>query len=102
MTPFRRLLHYFALYTKRLTLGALCVVGSAGFSLLKPMIIGRAVNALTSGFTREALVRSSLMLIGASMVEGVFLYLQRSLIIGASRRIESRSRHDFYQHRRQL
>ena len=102
MTPFRRLLHYFALYKKRLTLGALCVVGSAAFSLLKPMIIGRAVNVLTSGFTRQDLVRYSLMLIGASMVEGLFLYLQRSIIIGASRRIEYDMRNDFYQHLQRL
>ncbi len=102
MTPFRRLLHYFALYKKRLTLGALCVVGSAGFSLLKPMIIGRAVNRLTTEFTREDLVRYSLMLIGASMVEGLFLYLQRSIIIGASRRMEYDMRNDFYLHLQRL
>lgn len=102
MTPFRRLLHYFALYKKRLTLGALCVVGSAGFSLLKPMIIGSAVNRLTTEFTREDLIRYSLMLIGASMVEGLFLYLQRSIIIGASRRMEYDMRNDFYLHLQRL
>src|SRR5687768_13419100 len=102
MTPFRRLLHYFALYKKRLTLGALCVVGSAAFSLLKPLIIGRAVNVLTTGFTRQDLVRYSLMLIGASMVEGVFLYLQRSILIGASRLMEYDMRNDFYQHLQKL
>ena len=102
MTPFRRLLHYFRLYKTRLTLGALCVAGSAGFSLLKPLIIGRAVNVLASGFTRQDLIRYSLMLIGASMVEGVFLYLQRSILIGASRRMEYDMRNDFYQHLQRL
>ena len=68
MTPFRRLLHYFSLYKARLALGALCVVGSAGFSLLKPVIIGSAVNALSTGFTRATLVKYGLMLIGAAAV----------------------------------
>ena len=84
MTPTRRLLHYFALYKKRLMVGAACVFGSALFSLAKPLIIGNAVNALGSGFTREMLIRYALLLIGASVVEGMFLYLQRSIIIGAS------------------
>lgn len=98
MTPARRLLHYFALYKKRLILGASCVVGSSLFSLAKPLIVGNAVNALGSGFTREMLVRYGLMLIGASMVEGVFLYLQRWIIIGASRHMEFDMRRDFYGH----
>lgn len=103
MTPFRRLLHYFKLYKRSLLLGAACVVGSAGFSLLKPLIIGDAVNALGGGtFTRASLVRYGLLLIGASAVEGVFLYLHRWIIIGASRRIEYDMRNDFYQHLQRL
>jgi len=102
MTPFRRLLHYFALYKKRLTAGGLCVIGSAVFSLMKPFIIGSAVNELGRGFTRETLIRYSLMLIGASICEGIFLYLQRSIIIGASRHIEYDMRNDFYQHLQRL
>ena len=103
MSPLRRLLHYFALYRKRLALGGACVVGSAIFSLLKPLIIGNAVNDLArGGFTREMLVRYGVMLIGASAVEGVFLYLQRSIIIGASRHIEYDMRNDFYAHLQKL
>jgi ATP-binding cassette subfamily B protein len=102
MTPARRLLHYFGLYKKRLTLGALCVVGSALFSLAKPLIVGNAVNALGSGFTRQDLIRYGLLLIGASAVEGVFLYLQRWIIIGTSRHMEYDMRGDFYEHLQKL
>lgn len=102
MTPVGRLLHYFALYRKRLTLGGLCVVGSAGFSLLKPLIVGNAVNQLGAGFTRETLVRYGLMLIGAAAMEGAFLYLQRWIVIGASRHIEYDMRNDFYRHLQRL
>jgi ATP-binding cassette, subfamily B, multidrug efflux pump len=102
MTPARRLLHYFGLYKTRLILGALCVVGSALFSLAKPLIIGNAVNALGSGFTRADLIRYGVLLIGASIVEGIFLYLQRWIIIGASRHIEYDMRGDFYGHLQKL
>ncbi len=102
MTPTRRLLHYFGLYKTRLTIGALCVVGSALFSLAKPLIVGNAVNALGSGFTREMLIRYGLLLIGASIIEGLFLYAQRWIIIGASRHMEYDMRGDFYEHLQKL
>jgi ATP-binding cassette, subfamily B, multidrug efflux pump len=98
MTPGRRLLLYFARYRTRLILGGLCVIGSSSFSLLKPLIVGNGVNELTTGFTQATLVRYGLLLIGAAAIEGVFLYLQRSIIIGASRHIEFDMRNDFYRH----
>ena len=102
MTPLGRLLHYFARYKRTLAFGALFVIGSAIFSLLKPMIIGSAVDALHGSFTRAELVRYSLMLVGAAAVEGLFLFLQRRVLIGASRHIEYDMRNDFYGHLQKL
>jgi ATP-binding cassette, subfamily B, multidrug efflux pump len=102
MTPFRRLLEYFARFKRSLVLGALCVVGSSIFSLLKPLIIGSAVDTLSGGFTREQLVRYGLLLIGAASVEGLFLFLLRWILIGTSRRMEYEMRNDFYQHLQRL
>lgn len=102
MTPLRRLLHYFARYKPSMIAGALCVVGSAVFSLLKPLIIGNAVNSLTKAVEAGALVRYGLLLVGASIVEGGFLYAQRWIIIGASRKIEYDMRNDFYGHLQRL
>jgi ATP-binding cassette, subfamily B, multidrug efflux pump len=102
MTPVRRLLHYFAKYRRTLLLGGLCVVGSAVFSLLKPLIIGNAVNELSTAMSRGTLIRYGLLLIGAAAIEGVFLYAQRWIIIGASRHIEFDMRNDFYEHLQRL
>ncbi|HEV2720280.1 MAG TPA: ABC transporter ATP-binding protein [Thermoanaerobaculia bacterium] len=98
MTPRQRLLSYFARHKRALTAGFLCVLGSATFSLLKPLIIGNAVNELSKAVARGILIRYSLMLIGAVAMEGLFLYLQRWILIGASRHIEYEMRNDFYQH----
>jgi ATP-binding cassette subfamily B protein len=102
MTAAARLRHYFSLYKKRLIVGALCVVGSSVFSLLKPLIIGDAVNTLGGTFTQMTLVRYGLLLVGASTMEGIFLYLQRWIIIGVSRLMEFDMRNDFYQHLQKL
>ena len=102
MTPVRRLLHYFDRYKRSLLIGGACVVGSAVFKLAQPLIVGDAVNTLTRAFTRADLIRYGLLLIGAAAIEGVFLYLQRSIIIGASRHIEYDMRNDFYGHLQKL
>ncbi|MBV8519977.1 MAG: ABC transporter ATP-binding protein [Acidobacteria bacterium] len=102
MTPLRRLFSYFGRYRTRLALGALCTIASAGFSLLTPLIIGLAVNTLGRQFTRADLVRYALMLVGATIAEGAFLYAQRWIIIGVSRHIEYDMRNDFYGHLQKL
>jgi len=102
MSPLRRLFHYFGLHKPALMLGALCVMASAGFSLLKPIIVGSAVNELAKAVTRGALVRYGLLLVGAAVCEGLFLFLQRRIIIGESRRIEYEMRNDFYGHLQSL
>jgi ATP-binding cassette subfamily B multidrug efflux pump len=98
MTPLRRLLVYFDRFKVPLATGFVCVIGSAAFSLLKPAIVGSAVDVLSKSVTREALIRYALMFVGAAAVEGLFLYLQRWIIIGTSRRIEYDMRNDFYAH----
>jgi ATP-binding cassette subfamily B multidrug efflux pump len=102
MTPIRRLLTYFVRHKATLITGGLCVLGSAIFSLLKPMIIGSAVNELARAVSRSAMIRYGILLVGAAAIEGLFLYLQRSIIIGASRRIEYEMRNDFFRHLERL
>ena len=102
MTPIRRLLYYFHLYRKSLLAGGLCVIGSAAFSLAKPLIVGNAVNRLGHAVTRGTLIEYGGLLVGAAALEGLFLYLQRWIIIGASRHIEYEMRNDFYAHLQRL
>jgi ATP-binding cassette, subfamily B, multidrug efflux pump len=102
MTPTRRLLHYFHKYRRALILGAICVVGSATFKLVQPLIVGGAVNEVPRAVGRGTLVQYGLLLVGAAAVEGIFLYLQRWIIIGASRHIEYDMRNDLYSHLQRL
>jgi ATP-binding cassette subfamily B protein len=102
MSPARRLLSYFVRYKRSLATGFLCVVGSAAFSLLKPLIVGNAVDVLSHAFSRTVLVKYGLLFVGAAAVEGAFLYAQRWILIGASRHIEYDMRNDFYAHLQKL
>src|SRR5919106_181503 len=102
MTPTSRLVHYFTLYKTPLLIGAACVVASSVFKLLQPLIVGNAVNALATAVTRRTMIQFGALLVGAAAIEGVFLYLQRWIIIGASRRIEYDMRNDFYGHLQRL
>ena len=98
MTPAQRLFDYFRRYRTPLILGGLSVIGSVGFSLAKPMIVGNAVDALGGGIRRDVLVRFALLYVAASAIQGLFLFLQRRIVIGASRQIEYAMRGDFYEH----
>jgi ATP-binding cassette, subfamily B, multidrug efflux pump len=102
MSPLKRLLSYFARYRWSLLAGGLCVVGSAVFSLIKPAIIGRAVDRLATAASSAAFIRYGLAYVAAAAIEGIFLYAHRWIIIGASRRIEFDMRNDFYGHLQSL
>lgn len=102
MSPLKRLLTYFVRYRWSMLAGGLCVVGSAFFSLVKPAIIGRAVDQLATAASRAAFVRYGLAYVAAAAVEGLFLYGYRWIIIGASRRIEYDMRNDFFAHLQSL
>lgn len=102
MPPLKRLLGYLGRYRGRLAIGFVCLLLSAGFSLVKPLIVGSAVDVLDDEFTREMLIRFGLLYVAASAIQGVFLYLQRVFIIGVSRHIEYDLRNDFYDHLQEL
>lgn len=102
MTPFARLLGYFSRYRKPLILGALSVVGSVGFSLVKPSVVGSAVDTLTREFTKTTLLQFGLLYVGAAAIQGVFLFMQRWILITMSRRMEYDMRGDFFDHLQSL
>jgi ATP-binding cassette subfamily B protein len=98
MDDLRRFARYFLPYKKSLAVGVLCILGSTVIGLLVPIFVGRAVDDLGTGPTWEKVTRSALLVIGASVISGVFLFLQRRILIGMSRHVEYDLRQDFYAH----
>ena len=87
---------YFAPYKGVILAGIGCILVSMGFGLFVPYMVGRAVDDLTVGITWQKIIWYPLVILGINAMSGVFLFLQRKLLINTSRHIEFDMRRDFY------
>ena len=122
MTPFRKLIGYFAPYRRKLALGISCVLMTNVFRLTTPDFVGKAIDALSRAMdalsngdpsnaamrtlvmesARSNLLKYSGLIVLATLAQGVFLFTQRRLLINMSRDIEYDLRNDFYAHLQKL
>ena len=98
MSPVRRLLQYVIRYRRKFALGLGCVIITRAVALAGPTVLGYAIDDLTRGVTRAKLAGYGALLLAIGLVGGVFLFLQRRILIGASRDIEYDMRNDFFAH----
>jgi ATP-binding cassette subfamily B multidrug efflux pump len=89
---------YIKKYRSAYLWGTLCVVIMNGVWILFPLVLGRAVDDLSKGVTLHKLWISAALLLAVAGVKGIFQYLNRSIIIGASREIEFDLRNDMFRH----
>ncbi len=76
--------------------GLLSCVGTNAIGVLFPAVLGRAVDALDKGITRERVLFFAGLLVAISLGKGIFLYAQRWILIGISRDIEFDMRNDLF------
>lgn len=98
MGDLRNFARYFVPYKLELGIGIACILASVIFNLLIPVIVGHAIDANWVEITWSRLTLSALKVLGASLVSGTFLFLQRRILIGMSRKVEYDLRRDFYAH----
>lgn len=96
MEQLRKFAKYFGPYRGRIFLGIFFILASMSFGLLIPSLVGKAVDDLAVGITWEKIIYYPLIILGANLTAGVFLFLQRRLLINTSRHIEFDMRNDFY------
>lgn len=96
------LLPYFRPLRRSLIGGMLCVVATASIGLMAPIVIGRAIDAMSTGISRQKLLLYGLLLVAITLVQGIFRYSQRMILVTMSRRIESDLRNDFFAHLEKL
>ena len=96
MEQLKKFARYFAPYKGTILLGILCILVSMAFGLFVPYMVGQAVDDLGRGITREKAIYYPLVILGINFASGVFLFLQRRLLINTSRHIEFDMRRDFY------
>src|SRR5712691_9283718 len=94
----RKLFGYFRPYKVSLLIGIACIMAGVVFNVSIPLIVGGAIDAKWADVTWTKLTIAALKVLGASILSGVFLYLQRRILIGISRHVEYDLRQDFYAH----
>jgi ATP-binding cassette, subfamily B, multidrug efflux pump len=98
MDDLRKFGRYFLPYKLSLTIGIACILASVLFNLYIPLIVGQAVDANWTQISWSLLTLSAAKVLGASILSGSFLFLQRRILIGMSRKVEYDLRQDFYAH----
>ena len=107
MKPLLRLRPYLARYRTTLLWGLLTVVLSNVFNVALPLFVGRAIDELKAGLQtgnldKGGILTYALLVVGFSLVAGVFTFLTRQTIIVVSRHVEFDIRNDFLAHIQKL
>jgi ATP-binding cassette subfamily B multidrug efflux pump len=89
---------YLKKYRSAYVWGTLCVVIMNGVWILFPLVLGSAIDDLKTGVTSHKLWMYAALLLAVAGVKGIFQFLNRSIIIGASREIEFDLRNDMFRH----
>lgn len=96
MEQLKKFARYFKPYKWTIVAGIFFILCSMAFGLFVPYMVGMAVDDLGEGVTREKIIYYPLVILGINLMSGVFLFLQRRLLINTSRHIEFDMRRDFY------
>src|SRR5205809_1485044 len=98
MNDLRKLIKFFKPYKLSLVVGIACIMAGVVFNVTIPLIVGNAIDANWADVTWTKLTVAALKVLGASAMSGLFLFLQRRILIGMSRHVEYDLRNDFYAH----
>ena len=93
---FKQLARYFSPYRWPIALGIACILVSMCFGLLVPYLVGMAIDDLGAEITWPKIIYYPLVILAANFGSGIFLFLQRRLLINTSRHIEFDMRETFY------
>src|SRR4030095_330481 len=98
MDDLKNFVRYFGPYKFSLILGILCILCSVLFSVYVPLIGDETMYPNWTSISAARLTVSAFKVLGASIISGIFLFLQRRILIGMSRNVEYDLRKDFYAH----
>lgn len=98
MKNLRSLKKYFARYKTALFAGIFFIIVSNLFTVYVPIIIKDSLNDLQNGLAHEKLVKYALLIVGSTLIAGIFRFMIRQTIIVISRKIEYDLRQDFWEH----
>jgi ATP-binding cassette subfamily B multidrug efflux pump len=95
---FWRVLRYYRDHVPATLLGCGAVVASGVIGLMAPGVVRRAIDSISAGAPMIQIVRYGAVLLAIAVVSGLFLFIQRNLLVAVSRHLEHRLRVDLYRH----
>jgi len=93
---------YFVRYKKKLVQGFIFIILSDVTAVYVPLIMKDSIDALQKNANADLLLKYGLMIIGISVISGIFRFMIRQTIIVVSREIEYDLRGDFWTHIQKL
>jgi len=97
-SPTRQLIGYALRYRRSFALGLLCTAAATAMSLAAPWVLKHAVDDLTQGVTAGKLRLYAGLVLVLALAGGLFRFLMRRILVGASRHIEYDLRNAFFAH----
>ncbi len=97
-TVFKTAGPYLWRYRRGLALGMGSLIMKDVVSAALPLVIRGGVDSLTAGFRIQIVFEFAALLVGLSLLKGIFQYWMRVILIGISRDIEYDLRNDLFSH----
>jgi ATP-binding cassette subfamily B protein len=79
---------YLRPHRRKLILGILAIVAGVGLGLVSPLLVGKAIDAVRRHVSGVELMGYAGLIVGFSLCQGVFTYLQRMILVAMSRDVE--------------
>lgn len=98
MDDLKKFARYFRPYKIPLAISIACIFASTTAGLFLPLFVGQAIDANWTEVSGTRLTIAAGKVLAASLISGIFLFLQRRLLIGVSRNIEYDMRKELYEH----
>jgi len=95
---FRPIRPYLARYQRQFLVGFVCLVIAQTVGVVVPLIIKTGIDDLTRHAALRRLLAIAGILIGVSLVKGIFQFWMRWILIGISRDVEYDLRNDLFRH----
>jgi ATP-binding cassette, subfamily B, multidrug efflux pump len=89
---------YLRRHKSKLVLGLLSILVSVAVGMATPLLVGRTIDSLRTAVSWRTLLSYGGLILAVAVVQGVFSYLQRMILVGMSRDIEFEIRNEYFAH----
>jgi ATP-binding cassette subfamily B protein len=87
---------YLRRYRRKLILGLAAIAASVSLGLAGPLLVGGAIDSLRLEISRGALLRYAGLIVAVTLLQGIFSFTQRMILVGMSRDVEFDLRNDYF------